>query len=511
MKIHVHNQKCIRHISFRNMKTGKTKNIVAILSISLTAILFTAIFTIAMSIFYGYEQSNFRQVGSYSHGTFKYLTKEQLEELREDPLIQEWGMRRYLGMPIDAPFNKSQVEISYADANYAKWTFLEPIEGRLPKEGTNEAATDTTILALLHVEPEIGAEFTMTFDVDGTKTTETFILCGYWDYDPVTAANHVLLPESRVQEILDETNSQCLDDVTGLYSLDIMFQNAAHVEENMLTVLARHGYQSEDSAAKDTYIPIGINWGYMRVQASNYIDFSTIAAIALIVFLIMLTGYLIIYNVFQISVANDIRFYGLLKTIGTTGKQIRHMILLQAVFLSAVGIPAGLFVGYGIGALLTPIVLVNLSVYSNALSVSPWIFIGSALFSLLTVIISCRKPGRMAAKVSPIEAVRYTEESTMLHADRHQTDGHGHVRKYRHTKKRLTRQKRKAENGASIYRMAWANLGRNRKKTAITVLSLSLSVVLLNITVTLTSGFDMDKYLRNITADFIFANAGYHQ
>ncbi|MDE7341881.1 MAG: ABC transporter permease [Lachnospiraceae bacterium] len=519
--MHVRNQKCIRHISFRNMKAGKTRNIVAILAISLTAILFTAIFTVAMSIVYGYEQSNFRKVGGYSHGTFKYLTSEQLEELQEDPLIQEWGVRRYLGMPGDAPFNKSQVEIGYADTNYAKWTFLEPVEGRLPKEGTNEAATDTTVLALLGVKPEIGAEFTMTFNVDGTETTETFTLCGYWEYDKITVANHVLLPESRVQEILDKTNCQCFDNITGRYSLDVMFQNAAHVEENLLTILSRHGYQSEDPAAKDTYIPIGVNWGYMNAQVSNYIDFSTIAAIALIIFLIMLTGYLIIYNVFQISVANDIRFYGLLKTIGTTGKQIRHMILLQAVFLSVIGIPVGLLIGYGIGALLTPIVLANLSVYQDALSVSPWIFIGSALFSLLTVIISCRRPGRIAAKVSPIEAVRYTEGDTIqragrcwkdrrMKANRRRTGKHSQAdrcRKYR----RHTGRIRKTENGASIFRMAWANLNRNRKKTTITAFSLSLSIVLLNITVTLTSGFDMDKYLSDITSDFIFANAGYFQ
>lgn len=508
--IHVRNQKCIRHISFRNMKTGKTRNVIAILAISLTSILFTAIFTVAMSIVYGYEQSNFRQVGGYSHGAFKYLTWEQLEELREDPFIKEQGIRRYLGMSYDVPFNKSQVEISYADANYAKWTFLEPVEGRLPKEGTNEAATDTAVLALLGVEPEIGTEFTMTFDVDGTKTTETFTLCGYWNYDQVTAANHVLLPESRVQEILTETNCQGLDGMTGFYSLEVMFQNASHVEENLLAILARHGYQSEDPAAKDTYIPIGINWGYMNVQAADYMDFSTIAAIALIVFLIMLTGYLIIYNVFQISVANDIRFYGLLKTIGTTGKQIRHMILLQAVFLSAVGIPIGLLGGYGIGALLTPIVLTNLSVYQNALSVSPWIFIGSALFSLLTVIISCRRPGRMAAKVSPLEALRYTENSSMLRAGKHQAGKRSHADRHGMDRHRAGR-KCHLENDASLFRMAWANLGRNRKKTIITVLSLSLSIVLLNITVTLTSGFDMDKYLSNIVSDFIVANAGYFQ
>ena len=52
-------------------------------------------------------------------------------------------------------------------------------------------------------------------------------------------------------------------------------------------------------------------------------DPATLAALAAVLLLIVFTGYLIIYNVFQISVTNDIRFYGLLKTIGTTGRQIK--------------------------------------------------------------------------------------------------------------------------------------------------------------------------------------------
>ena len=85
--------------------------------------------------------------------------------------------------------------------------FIEPIQGRLPQEGTNEAATDTTVLGLLGVEPVIGNEFTMTFNVDGTQTTETFSLCGFWDYDPAVVANHVLLPRSRVENILHKLDT----------------------------------------------------------------------------------------------------------------------------------------------------------------------------------------------------------------------------------------------------------------------------------------------------------------
>ncbi|MEI3362357.1 MAG: hypothetical protein V8R75_07195 [Oscillospiraceae bacterium] len=65
------------------------------LAIALTTVLFTTLFTIAMSINDGFQQSNFRQVGGLSHGGFKYLTEEQFETLREDPLIREWGLRRF--------------------------------------------------------------------------------------------------------------------------------------------------------------------------------------------------------------------------------------------------------------------------------------------------------------------------------------------------------------------------------------------------------------------------------
>lgn len=488
MNINVSNRKCIRNISFKSMKASKTRNIIAIIAISLTSILFTALFTISMSIVYGFEQSNFRMVGGYSHAGFKYLTEEQCAELRKDPLIKEYGLRKYLGMPSKEPFNKSHVELSWADANFCKWMFLKPIEGRFPKEGTNEAATDTQVLSLLGVEPEIGAQFSITFDVDGTETTETFTLCGWWEYDTAIIANHVILPESRVDEILTNLDTQCLDGMTGLYNLDVMFKNSSHIEKDMYTIVDRHGYQADDPS-QDNYMRIGINWGYADSQLAENFDLGTLLSIAMILLLIAFTGYLIIYNVFQISVSNDIRFYGLLKTIGTTGRQLKRMVFLQAIFLSVIGIPIGLLIGYITGAILTPFVSSNLNgIMEGALSVNPLIFIVSALFSLITVVISCRKPGKMAAKVSPIEALRYSDGIN--------------------SKKTI----RNAKTGASIYKMAFANMGRNRKKTLVTIISLSLAVVILTITVTFVKGFDINKYVsRSMNVDFVLSDAAYFQ
>lgn len=486
----VPNRGCIRHLSWRALRASRTRNLVAIAAIALTALLFTSLFTIALSLNDGFQQSNFRQCGGWSHGAFKYLTQEQFQQLRQDPLVKQWGLRRFIGMPQDVPFNKSHVEIGYSDANQAHWMFCDPIEGSLPQEGTNQAATDTHVLALLGVKPELGAEFTVTFDVDGQQTTQTFQLCGWWEYDSAIVANHILIPESRVNEILSQLNidpANTLDGMTGSWNLDVMLKNSLHIEQDLVQILGSHGYQCESRSQGDNYIDIGVNWGYTGAQLADSIDPSLVLAIAAMLALIVFTGYLIIYNVFQISVAGDIRFYGLLKTIGTTPRQLKRIIRHQALALCLVGIPLGLGLGWLLGAKLTPVIISRLDGIQNIVSVRPVIFLGAAAFSLITVLLSCARPGRMAARVSPIEAVRYTEGQSG------------------------SAKPRRASRGASIPRMAWANLGRSRSKTLVTVLSLALAVVLLSVSTTFTGGFDMDKYLRDSVCDFQLADASHFQ
>lgn len=486
----VSNRKCVRRLSRRSLAANRTRNIVAIVAIALTAMLFTSLFTIAFSINEGFQQANFRQVGGYSHGGFKYLTEEQYNELKDDPLIAEHGLRRFLGMPREVPFNKSHVEIGYSDANEAKWTYCTPVEGRLPQEGTNEAATDTHVLELLGVEPKLGATFTVTFDVGGHETTQTFTLCGWWDYDEAIVANHILVPESRVDAVLEEVGVTlpAADGMTGSWNLDVMLESGArHIEADLNQILNNHGYESVEQSDDASAIKTGVNWGYTGAQITENLDLTTTAAVIVVLVLILLTGYLIIYNVFQISVAGDVRFYGLLKTIGTTPRQLRRMIRQQAFFLSIVGIPLGLVLGWLLGKVLLPVIVSQLNSIVLTTSVSPWIFVGSALFALVTVFISCLRPGRMAGRVSPVEALRYTEGSGRRKGSR-------------------------KKESVSLFSMAWANLGRSRGKTIVTILSLALAVVLLTVTITLVRGFDMNKYVSlQMATDFQIADAGYFQ
>lgn len=485
----VRNRKIIRHLSWKSLSANRTRNIVAICAIALTALLFTSLFTIALSINEGFQQANFRQVGGYAHGSFKRMTEEQYNALKEDPLIAEQGLSRFLGAPSEPPFNKSITEIRSADENYAKFSFATPTTGRLPEEGTDEAAMDTSVLELLGVEPELGKKITLTFDVGANsakQTTQTFTLCGWWEKDEAMPASEVFIPNSRVDEVLAEVGG-VTDNMTGTWNMDVMLESgSAHIDADMQQILADNGYQSEDVAAAN-YIDYGVNWGYTGANLAENFDPTTAIFIVVMLLLILFTGYLIIYNVFQISVAGDVRFYGLLKTIGTTPRQIRRMIRQQALLLSVVGIPIGLVLGWLVGKALVPVVISQLDGVSSVTSTSPWIFVGSALFALVTVFISCLRPGRMAGRVSPIEALRYTESSGRTKGKR--------------TKKKV-----------SIFSMAWANLGRSRGKTIITIVSLALAVVLFQLVVTFVNGFDMDRYVsRSFASDFQIADAGYFQ
>ena len=342
--MNVANRKWIRRLSWKSLRAARTRNLVAVLAIALTTVLFTALFTIALSINDGFQQANFRQVGGWSHGGFKYLTEEQFLQLRDDPLIQEWGLRRFVGMPVEVPFNKSHVEVGYSDPNQAHWMYCDPVVGRLPEEGTDEAATDTRVLELLGITPQLGAEFTLTFEVDGHETTQAFTLCGWWEYDEAVTASHVLIPQSRVEAVLSETGGTPpgADGMTATWNMDVMLKSGSRqIAQDLEQILEHHGYQNESRTAGDNYIDTGVNWGYTGAQLSENLDLPTLLAVAALALLIGFTGYLTIYNVFQISVTNDIRFYGLLKTIGTTPRQLRRIIRHQALALSLAGIPHG--------------------------------------------------------------------------------------------------------------------------------------------------------------------------
>ncbi len=143
----------------------------------------------------------------------------------------------------------------------------------------------------------------------------------------------------------------------------------------------------------------------------------TIICVLLMGFIITASGYLLIYNVMYISITKDIRFYGMLKTIGSSPSQIKRIVNMQAGTLSLFGIPIGILLGTITSFVTVPFAIKMASSGNNGampsdISFNPFIYIGTILFALLTVYVSCRKPARYAGKVSPVEALKYNGSTT---------------------------------------------------------------------------------------------------
>lgn len=481
----VMNNQAVKRLAARGFAASRTRNIVAVIAIVLTAVLFTAVFTIGTGVAEDTERSAMLQAGGDAHGAIKNLTQEQYDILKKHPLIKECGRDiTVANSVVNSVFLKRHVEMHYIDKNmYPHW-FINIIDGKAP-ERADEILLDKKSAELLGVEPEPGCKATLEIQVhpESSPVKRTFTISGITE--PSTAMNvgFAIVPEAYIEKYSQEIDgSDEIYSETGKISMHVIFENSRKIQDKLNKVITESGFST--GMESDDYIESNANWAYLSggTESDPVVIIGIIAALLLIV----VAGYLIIYNIFQISIIHDIRYYGLLKTIGTTGRQIKKILRKQALWLCLAGTPAGLVLGFFAGKFFLPLILYS-GRASDALvipvSPKPWIFICAALFTVFTVFISEWKPGRIAAKVSPIEALRYTE--------------------YGKKNKKL----KKTTDGGKITRMAFSNLGRNKIRTAIVICSLSLTVVLMNSVYTVTSSIDKEGFLsKMILSEAVIGN-----
>lgn len=482
----------IRRLSGRSLKNNRMRNLFAILAIALTGILFTAVFSLTSGAMQVAEEETMREVGGRFHAGIKAATMEQYEKVASDETVKKSSYTILLGVADNIP--KRQAEIRYTPEEstlYDMFVTLE--EGCMPAE-RNEIIADTFVLEELGLPCILGEKIPLRFSFLGETVEEEFVLCGFYRGDAVSHASELFVSEKYWTELKGSHTEEDFvrwkqehpeDSGVGLIAGNFFFENTTDLEGKIRAAIERAGYEPE------TELAYGVNWAYMSSRAAEADPFTLIILLGA-VSVILLTGYLIIYNIFQISVVSDIRFYGLLKTIGTTKGQIRRLVRRQAFLLSAVGIPIGLLAGFGIGKLLLPFMMGIADSYEGmdiSLQFNPWILVFGAAFSALTVYLSSRKPGRIAGSVSPIEAVRYTE-----------TDKPG--------KGAGRRSKKQRDRGRfSALSMALGGLRKNRRTTAVVVSAISLSIILLAVVMTAVGSFRLDDYLEDrIAGDFVLSN-----
>lgn len=441
----------VTKIAKNNIKYNKSKSILIILTIFLATTLLSSVAMVGLD----WNEVNKRNViqyyGSY-HGLYGRVDETKYEKIKSHIDIESTGIINGIGA-IKEFDDETKISLSFVDENAAKLNSLELVQGKFPTN-KNEIAIDDLALKKLGHEQKLN----QTIEIE------------YEDY----ASGEVVIKDFIVTGITKSSETaQVKKSYSIIVSNDYMNSTRDMSKENFNVFFTLKNVDNMSYDDMELIIDeIGENFGIKKVYTSvneNYInlskpDPSIITSIVVICLVIILSSILVIYNIFYLSIITKVQEFGKLRAIGTTKKQIKKIILREGMYLSTIAIPIGLVAGYFISEGIAKYLLLS------DVSASKWLIaLVIGIISITTVYISLIKPMKIASKVSIVEAVKYNGEST--------------------TKKKT----RKGYDYINVSRLTKANLSSNKKRTYVTLLSLTLSGILFIVVSCALSSMDAEK------------------
>lgn len=419
-----------------NLKSSKAKSVLICITIMLTTTLLTSVGIICNNWLKTNKAATIEYSGSFE-GIYKRVNKDKLDIIKNNASIDQYGIYKAIGT---SQYEDSNLGLIYADNTIKNMANIKFEDGNMP-EKENEIAIESGYLNLLNNGAKIGDKIKLSYESlsTGEIKEKEFILSGILQTSDISKAQKsysaIISKSYFVSEEVDEnTKYNVYINIVKPKKL-----TADEVKESILSIAKNMGIEEYD---------VRINTDY--INASNP-DPQVIAGGIIVALIIILSSMLVIYSIFYVSVINKVHEYGKLRAVGATKRQIRKIILREGFILSCISIPLGIAIGYLIGQV---VILKALKMDRYGVGgMNIFIAIGVAVITVISVLLSLLKPMKMACNISPVEAMRY--------------DGNDSKQK-----------KRKGYEEINLKKITFANLSRNKKRTVITLLSLSLSGIL---------------------------------
>ncbi|GAA0862393.1 ABC transporter permease [Paraclostridium tenue] len=440
-------------IAKSNLMINKAKSIIIIITIILSTTLLSAVGLTCLD----WSKANKERVIKYSgtqHGVYGNMGEKKIEEIKAHADIDAVGLLNGIG--IINYDDKSKVALSYVNDKSMELSSIKLEKGSMPKL-KNEIALDDLALKKLGYKGRIGEKIKIKYEDYAKKgfTENEFILSG------IIESNEM----AKIKRIY-----------SGIVSKEYMNSTRDMSKENFnayITIKEETNLSGDElklkveDIAKDLNIPkarVLVNEDYINTLKP---DMEVIMWGVVIGIIVIMSSILVIYNIFHLSVVTKVQEFGKLRAIGATKKQIKSIVLKEGIFLSMIGVPIGVLVGF----LINEFVIGKIFMFEGKAFKLPMI-IGVMIISLITIYISLLKPMKEASKVSIIEAVRYNGED------------------------KNNKKSRKGYESINLNRLSCANLSRNKKRTYITVISLSLSAIIFVVISSVMNSIDAEKMTR---------------
>lgn len=464
--IKIKNKRIVGEIAVSTYKANLKRNIFTILSIIMTTFMITAILSIAVSYQKTIAMRTIRMNGMSYELALTEPEERQVKQIRAMDKVADAGLQ--VKCAIGEKYrDQSLHELHLYWLDMTAWEkqcipALEDYEGNYPQK-ENEIMLSAGALNAMGIEkPKLGMKLPMTWysvteNAAGESVEDEFILCGFFqDY---TGWERGFVSESFYRK----TGAKQTDFMHG--KLLISLKNPLFSEKDIVEL-----------QKAISILPMQVVEGDTET-AANFIR------VVLVLFglflMIMVSGYLFIYNMLLISVSRDITCYGQLKTVGMTSSQLKSVVNRQVLWNCTIGIPLGLLCGILVTGIIVPAILTAanpmLETEDIVTAASPLLCLFAAFFSFLANWFGSRKPVQTVKQCSAIESMRYTG----------------------FTGNNTGRRKKRCQSG-SLLSMAWSNLFRSPRQTVIILSSFIISVSALWIIHTVIQENDARRVLNTI-------------
>ena len=438
-----------KKLAKESLTSEKRRNFMIIIAISLAAFLMSMCGT----LFFAFQESQ-NNMATFQ-ASYDNLTEDKIEKLRHQPEIEMVASLYNLG-EIKMPEGYS-LYLAYMDdaACYIARNQFTLKDGTMPSK-ENEIAVDREMVNKYFSNTAIGDK--ISFQINGKS--QDFVISGITESSTESQGNYSCYISKSFVENSSNYNP-------AKYQSYVCFADADSTSKEIL---------KERIASIGKEIGADYSLSFLFFRENMGLSFENILTFVSLSVLVLFAGITVIQSIFRISINEKIRNFGQLRTLGTTALQIKKMINYESRYLSWLGIPPGIVLGAIVGTVL------GSNEFSSGFSPIniPFVMIGVSIICTLMVKLSVRKPLKIAATTSPIEAVRYIA--------------------YRNA----PMQSRKHNKKISPYSLALLNLGRDKKKTASTLLSLIFGGLLLFISASAAVSNTPEQFVR----EKFFVNGG---
>ncbi|WP_419725299.1 ABC transporter permease [Terrisporobacter petrolearius] len=478
MKIENNNKNIIKKITKSSLKSNKTRNIFVVVAIILTTFMISSVFTLGMSFAKNYAIMNLRDQGTTASTFLSNPTDKQIKEIIDLDVAKNIGKEINAGVVSSKELSKSKTTISLKYLDKINWEkqrspCISHIEGNYPAK-ENEIMISKISLKFLDKEnAKLGDKIKIPCDINGKVSEKEFVISGYFtSYAYIQDSGEIFVSEGFIKDnnLTLQKNGQLL------ITLEKSKKNKApKLLEKEVSLNKKQKFE----------------YNYDVEQDSESIMMASVSIVAIIGGFIVFSGYLLIYNILYIAVTRNIQFYGLLKTIGTSPKQIKKIVRGQGLKLAAIGIPIGLTLSVIVSYLIVPSAIEGMSggtyyasMMPSEIYFTPLVFVGTILFALITILISCKKPAKIASSISPIEAMKFSSK-----------------------KSKKEKKNRNSTKGGKLYKMAWHNVFRDKKRAILVFLSLFMGIMTYLSVNTFMNSISLENYAnRYLPNDFEIQN-----